>query len=824
MKTNLIQAYQTGNSPILQKYKSDKAAKDFDINKELSTHTFIKPLPGNGHLVKTNIFDIPSELFKDFKYSLNSVKHAITGDANDHELGKINDVGMKLGGLAIAGYLATRKQTPLTKVMEFVGLTSFFAAMDIWPKLALQLPAYLIHGVDVRQQYVDNYGRKKFFYQDHQFIPWDLYSDDEINKIGDRLGVDKNMKNRRAYIQEKMRKIALQNNTMWMLTSGIATPILSALICNAAEKPILRLQEKMAAQKANDLLKNVTQESQKYKFKDENKQLEALLETYKGKNITPEFIEKLSANLSEWYDIGTRAKLKQDLTNLFGNKNYNVDDEVLGNVYSALKDEFKKFKLDDEIINQIMPSKDEIKTSFIERGLLTEGIKDLSEHKKAINSLITRNVKTYAQNNPNSSVNNILNMYIKNLMHSKNKTDFSPLEKALRSNQSAKLTDGIISQIHSINTLMHGFISRVFVLDKYAYIRAAQAPETMLADNWNNITESLLKTFNFTDSEIKKSRLDRTFAGDILKEKFEKIVSDDELYKQTIEDLRKKLSELPTENVFGQESEQLKIGNAKYQSMVDDVFNAMGKKLSELGLDSTAAAVSGYDDSGRTSLKGIQKNFLTDRIRGVKSSFYRILNTLDFYRRVHEGMNFNSQTFKYLDDVSKKELLDLCKKTLIDGHLSDYSVKLYSKRSLDHLANTADKDLVELANDKNFFKAFMEIIYNEELNSKTLEGIKDTVFGSDFARYREDIFKFLGGYEYFPKRFHKVFDYEVKSGSDFKFNLLGSSLDEMFNNLCKQKFNSTKWLKTFGTIGAVLTAGTVLSQFFFGKLPGKENS
>ena len=232
MKTNLIQSYSS-SAPAVQKYNSQKAEKNFDVQKELSTRTFIKPLPINGHLVRRNIFDAPAEFFKDAKYDFNAFKHSVRGEANDHELGRLNDIGMKLGGLAIASYLYARKQTPLTKVMEFVGLGSFFAAMDIWPKLALQLPAYLIHGVNVRQQYVDNYGRKKLFYLDHQFIPWDLYSDEEINKIGDRMGVPKDMKNRRDFIQEKMRKIALQNNTLWMLTSGFATPIMSALICNA---------------------------------------------------------------------------------------------------------------------------------------------------------------------------------------------------------------------------------------------------------------------------------------------------------------------------------------------------------------------------------------------------------------------------------------------------------------------------------------------------------------------------------------------------------------------------------------------------------------
>jgi len=32
-----------------------------------------------------------------------------------------------------------------------------------------------------------------------------------------------------------MRKVSVQNNTLWMLTAGIATPIMTALACNKAE-------------------------------------------------------------------------------------------------------------------------------------------------------------------------------------------------------------------------------------------------------------------------------------------------------------------------------------------------------------------------------------------------------------------------------------------------------------------------------------------------------------------------------------------------------------------------------------------------------------
>ena len=184
MRTNLIQNYiltQNGNSSL--KESPTKPKPEFNIKQELDNKTFIKPLKSRGRLVKNNIFYAPINMFKDVVYDIKSLKHAVKGDANDHELGKLNDVGMKLGGLSIAAYLATKKQTPKTKGMEFVGLASFFASMALWKKIGIQLPAQIIHGVNVDQQYEDSFGRKKPFYLDPQFLPWSLYSDEKIDKI-----------------------------------------------------------------------------------------------------------------------------------------------------------------------------------------------------------------------------------------------------------------------------------------------------------------------------------------------------------------------------------------------------------------------------------------------------------------------------------------------------------------------------------------------------------------------------------------------------------------------------------------------------------------
>ena len=446
---------------MIQQYNSNKTAQNFDIDKELSTHTFIKPLPSNGYLVKNTIFDLPAELFKDIKYDLKAIKHSITGDANDHELGRLNDIGMKAGGLGIATYLFTRKGTPLPKLMEFIGLGTFFAAMDIWPKVALQLPAYLIHGVNVRQKYVDNYGRKKFFYQDNQFIPWDLYSDDDINKIGDRMGVPKDMKNRRDYIQEKMRKIALQNNTMWMLTSGFSTPIISALICDSLQKPILNWQKRHIEQKANNLLKNLKDEADKIDFSKENKALESILSGSKNKIVTPKLLEEIAVNISSGLDPKTAGYVLEDLKNIFPQSGtYNVNEGNISEVVKTIQKAFSSLNISEFEFSQIVPDENAIRNLLVQQGLIKDNIRDFSEHTKAVQNLLVKNIEEYLKNHPDSPIKNSLNVYRLKLIHQTSHGETSALTKAFSTTPSGVLTEQNIDFINSIAKIIHSFAAK----------------------------------------------------------------------------------------------------------------------------------------------------------------------------------------------------------------------------------------------------------------------------------------------------------------------------------------------------------------------------
>ena len=864
MRTNLIQSYLQNNTQAVQQYRADNVKKNFDVNKELSNRTFIKPLPSNGHLVRNSLFDLPSEIFRDIKYDAKAFHHSVKGKANDNELGRLNDLGMKLGGLTIATYLFSKKFAPLSKAMEFVGLVSFFAAMDIWPKLALQIPAYLIHGFDVRQQYRDNYGTKKPVFQDHQFIPWDLYSDEEINKIGDRLRVPKDMKNRRDFIQEKMRKIALQNNTMWMLTAGFATPVMSALICEALKDPIHNYQDGKLNKKANALLSNFNTEIGKYDFSAKNKKLDALIEKYKGQTITEEAFSEISKTISAGMDTITAKAVERDLKNVILQKGYNISKKTFENLSESLKEVLKGIPEND--INELVPSADEIisklddsKRSAIFAGETLNGQSEFSHYVTAFENAIDEKFASFEASHPGNSNIEGARFRVDEMIQSEK----SILDTHFKAVPSTVLTEEAVNNLKEVNKVLNTFHARQRVLNKYAYLKTAQSQETYLANTWNGILDNdMLKTLGITEKDISKTRMDSNLVGNLLRDKLETIVSDDAKYNEVIDKIIEKLNFLENRTKFAQYEKYNPNEKNPYKDYVDTTFNEASAQLKQNKMKYTAQRLNGYDVGSVDShtLKDLQLSFVQDRVRGVKSSFYRLLNTLDFFKRVSDKQHLDSlYEYNYTDAAGnlikhvdftrsvKEEMIEMSKQLLIGGHSSDYAVKFFFLRdpelNPDNLSDEQRKilfsdiktemgkvvnefygkkaldQLADNPHDRVFYDSAMRLMYSDRLSPKTKGKIENSLFFKNFEQYRKELFSYLGGDEYFTKKNHKVVGGNPDSTSEFRFQLLGSSLDDMFTKLFNQKYNSKTWLKIFGGLGAVLFGVTVLSQFFMGKMP-----
>lgn len=837
MTTNLIQNYISASKTLPQQPKmqgqnvqsAQKPKPDFDIERELNNRTFIKPLPSKGRLLNGNIFNAPAIMVKDAVYDVKAFKHAMQGNANDHELGKLNDVGLKLGGLAIAGYLFTKKQTPVTKGMEFVGLASFLASMAIWPKLAIQLPAYLIHGVNVQKQYEDSFGRKKSFYQDPQFIPWDLYSDKEIDKMGNRLRVPKDIPNRRDAIQEKMKKIAIQNNTLWMLTAGFATPVMSALICNQTEPYLAKWLNNRKNKKADLILTNLDEHSKKYDTHNATNNIENQIKLHAGKPITEEVINSV-ADAFDGMDSVTAESFKADLRELMTSNTHTISKDSTKAISKNLKDIFKGKPISKDAVDAIIPNENDMFNIFKENNFIKTDAddKELKAISDKILLAVKKNIETYNQNRPEAEQLDF--EYIKKLIRS-HKVNEHPIKSVLNNSTSATFSQEIQANLRNIAKAFDAFNAKTNALNEYAVTKVGSAPETVIANYWNNISKDLLTTLGISPKEIEKVRFDRNLTGELLRNKIESIVSDDATYKKVMKDLVAKVASL--------DSEIKPSDITTYNEKVDTLFNEFGEFLKDKQFSNTAKAIAGVNNNDNVgTLKNIQKSFVSERLSGVKSSFYRLINTLDFYRRIAKNVNSIDILKQYPREV-REELIELCKIITLQGHSSDNATKFYMLRNphpSDDMSDIVVKNgkienkyygkgavntTTDIPNDKFFYQRAMQLMFGDKMDKETTEILEGSIIKPNVTEYRENVVKIIGGENYFAKPRHRISPVN-DAGSEFKFLLTGIAPDELFFKAGQQAFNTRKWLKIFGAFGGVLLGVTVLAQFFFGKMPDKK--
>ncbi len=844
MGINLVQSYinshtQQKKQPAQTPQTVQKPAPHFDIQSQLDNRVFIKPLKAKGRLLNGNIFNAPAIMLKDTLYDIKALKHALKGDANDHELGKLNDVGLKIGGLGIAGYLFTKRPTSMTKGMEFVGLGSFLASMAIWPKLAIQLPAYLIHGVNVQKEYEDSFGRKKPFYQDPQFIPWDLYTEEEIYKIGDRLGVDKNIQNRRELIQEKMKKIAVQNNTLWMLTAGFATPVMSALICNKTEPWLTKYFNERQNKKADYILNNIDKYSKKYQNNSIKNNIDKIIALQKDKPVTPELVETITDTLSEGIDLVTKESLRADVRNLFENKTFNITQNTAQTIADNFKELFSNRGFSEEFISTVVPEQSDITRFFNSKNLLNQNIEkaDFAGIVKDLTLSIMKKVQRFNETAPENLREDA--SYVRDLILNNSKKNH-PILSALNNSQSRTFDTTLQAKLRNIANILDGFKARNYVLDEYAIIKTGSAPETVTANYWNAAKKEMLKLFGFTSKDIEKARIDRSVLDTMLRDKIEKIVSNKSSYEKVLDALTKLISELHNDikpsdmaAIYGGNE------NSAYEKMVDTVFDNYSTSLSDAGFTNVSKALTGAHPGDNVgTYKNIQKAFVSEKLLGIESSLHRMVNNLIYYRQIAADAN-SIPALRAHSREAKEELIELCKIITLQGHSSDYATKFYQKRN-PHPAEDYGKvevadgkvknkyfgksaEMADIPVDKNFYNDAMRLMYETDIDKDTMQILEKNLMKHKIIRYRTLMLEKIGGEYYFPKPRHLIRS-RNNTPSDIKFLLTGMATNDYFFNAIQESFNSNKWLKTFAGFGAGLLGVTVLAQFFFGKMKNPEKA
>ncbi len=739
----------------------------------ISTKGRVKPLDDKGKLLPSRIFGSPITYAKDLKDDFVSMKNAAKGKANDHQLGRINDVAMKIGSLALATYLFVKNPLKLSKAMEYAGFGTFFASMAIWPKLAIQAPIKARTGVDIHQKYIDSQGRKKMLYQDPQYVLTDLYSREDLDKMGKGLKVDENLPDRDNFIKQRAQKTALQGNTLWMMTAGIATPVMSALGCRTLEKPIANAMEKAD-----------------------------LIATEKAVN-TPEIFKTTS---------GLKSKIEEAAFAGFLKRNRNKPLESGSKIMSQLFNELSKGAnsaaindgLKEELDNFARPPKLSIESA---KKLISDKVDltKLSDEAKACLEEAIKNEEFERAGNIAADATGLKGKQRKTLSSGIART----LNSAKKGLRSTKTVGDVSEKLMLLHKTMNQFGKDRKVFDDYVNVRAGGAG-SYVANQWDRVTGGFLdglvgkcksffmpkklKALANGDYEVLSKELDRLAGSKNYDKVVAKMVKMFNDYEATAGDSFVQTVSDRGHEIFSDTSGRL----------ARDDFMRVSKKVSAEAIKDTAE---------NSAIKGAKRD-----VAGARASFYRLLQSIDLYKKIHDG-KFTKELTEFLQDHGQtadsatiERLTKLCKKFLLTATTTDNIEKLRS----------AGFDVTE-----SEYKTIMTMLYNSNGNSAIADSLlknnsQDEVkrmlkgFNSYKSEFKDKIVNWKNGMT--PELSRRTLESAAQSADAVeRNNVVGKSVLELVKDTAGQRLRSNQWLAIFGGIMIALTAVTVGATFAIGR-------
>lgn len=847
--SNVIDSIVTKKTAYPAKKQTGNTSFTFD------TEGKIKPMNYKGKLLPSKIFPSPVEYAKDLKGDIVSIGKAAKGLANDHELGRINDLGMKIGSACLAGFLGAKTASKLPKTMEFVGPLTFFGAMSLWPKLTIQAPIKARTGVDVHQKYLDSQGRKKMLFLDPQYVLTDLYSKNDLEKMGDKLGVNQDIPDRDNYIKQRAQKTALQANTLWMMTAGPATPLMSGLLCNRLEQPITTLIEEaeiLSSQKGIDkLLKEVDPNKEKNaiqkllekpaikeftgKVKDKatkisDKIASAPLERYLKKHADEEVTDALIEDLSR--EIGARriSKRSQKLGNAVVNKlkaskdvvnNKSVKPPLNIDIKEALRKAAKEeaAKLEALPANQRTESAEEIVDALKRmyenastiipdesRGVAYTNFQNLiTEHKGTdITNHLMTNFKRFVDKDfdAHRPVRRVLGPYVGETL---NQTANKPVVKL----------GSIADTVRSLKTASSKFGKEQRKLDRYISARVGTKESSHISNQWDRVCGSLLKSLNVSSQELKTLADSGDFSS--LASSFEKLAADDAQYNKTVAKLMKLIGNYEARtgvDVFAGENGVIKQASKKINEKTFDALKeCFGEEVAKQIQSETANTVIKHAENSAA---------------GARNSFYRMINSLEVFKKASTGQldeDLRSNLTKYVPEL-KDEALDkavsklvkISKKLVLDATTTDHIEKLTTQG---YNLTTGE------------YKAVMETVFKPVFDDEGKTALIKTLeksMGSDraaklaegYQKYQENFIKTIANWknEMTSALSYRVLDSDKVTSSlngTKRANTVASEMTDAIKKVATKKYNTNKWLKIFGLSFAALTAVTLVAGLFFGR-------
>ncbi len=812
----------------------------------------IAPQPNRAYLLKSRnpVSSVIIGTYDTAKDVVELGKALATGKSNDNQLGRFNDLGMKLGSLGIASYLFTKRGTSTKGLMEFIGAASFFASMAAWPRLLISEPIKFLYGFDIRQQYVDAQGRKKRLYLDNQFVP-DLYSKEEIDRVADKLGIDKTTHDYRELTKEKMRTIALQGNTLWMLTAGFS-PLLTSMICNLAERGVTKYIinhncskaiknldniEKMAAEKIKDPAFNIV----------DAKELKVLTDPVLAEPDKQYF--RHAATLLNPFHAILNARDTDDANLIAELNNYSA------RISKILEDEFEskrvfrgKGVLRYEDITEIL--RERIGDSVAD----IQGNVEESEFVSKIKEAFTNSGYEVdgVQYLPSKHVEDVYNTVIDTI------TDPSEKENVMRAYKDlAKLqpntreaVEDVCKNIKDIyNTQTRPLGAMVATISEFLNAIGGQKYESVQTNIHLSSLDELMKSLNLSYKELKEARLNPESAKTILSGKLGKIASSDDKYGKFISDITSRQAKFESsviDNFFGSIAKRVSsvLSNA-FDTIPDDSPLAIFKKEARYDMDKVKKFVAddlkvsyeelvkrnggevpdekliGYlrknapnPQMYRTSplMQKVIQSFVEEKSAGVKATGHRYILEADFERRLKTGEL--EAYWKYLTGGQElgDDVIKVCRDIMYDGTMNDLANKFYMKGN----GIEAPKILQLLFKQSDFVPEGAKAPYGA-LSELTSNSCDDSLLAK-LKETRSNFYNIYGKMLDHARPGHIDNSAYMPSSPKVQYSMLGKAGSELFMETASRKFNDRTWMRIFLPITAGVMALTVVSQLFFGKV------
>lgn len=835
----------------------------------IKTNDKVKPLPPQGHLVHDKLGQGTKYFFKDIAYDIKAVKDGFVGKANDHQLGRLNDVGLRLGGIGIATYLASKTNNPKVRLMEYVGLATFLTMMSIYPKMAINLPAKIKHGFDVDKEYIDDQGRKKSVMQDANYIPYDMYraeySDEDLEKIGDRLGIPKNIKNRNEVVKEQMRKISTQNNTLWMLTAGFATPALTALGCNLLENYVVipgleKRNNKKVAEEIGKILsktKDMKIDTNSLQTSNLSKNVETLLQKYKGQELPAEELQQVIKKLTAGLDNIAASGIEDDVVKIVknsvnGEKTFFLNNDALEVLLNKAK---LSVKANENIQKVVLPTKGEVE-EIIRRLLpecdLSKGVnlsaEKFAELRNELNNLLEGKI--------NSSG---LSEKVKTAYRAQKAISLETISKNIKQRESTLLTEESIKKLVDFSKIISEFKENLTVLDRCKAMKFEYNPNSSLAHASSKFEKMVLKELGISFKDMKKMRESSEYTRKILDERITEICKDEARYKKFVDKIGKHMSQLEkTLNGSGANESQIKdlINAIEYnfnntakrlEALDKDAFGTTIRKLineeastagikiankEQLfdfldGLRAGTGAVGKDYVNGSSSSKNLMLNRIFSRYQGSKNIYNRFLHTLEIYQRALNPAEFNkemtSTSKEYTEEVIKR-----VKDAVMEATSKKHTLKLDIVTDENLYRDVMDSMFKGVVGHRAKEKGFVTKLTEEML--KKYNGVPEGNILDRFqyylARFKNivanDTTDFTKPNHLFDGTRGKMYSRDSRTPSAI-FDLIGQSPVEFAKGAAKNQYGTQKWLRIVGTITGSVFAVALLAQLGFGKLNNKHN-